>query len=49
MAQNWSVANVVARIAGGQVQRTDKLFGPEPDAPDLLANVVRVQQRFGVW
>lgn len=49
MAQNWSAANTLNRIVAGQTRRTDKLFGPGPDVPELLANIIRVQQRFGVW
>jgi hypothetical protein len=48
LAQDWSASNAMAHIAAGQAHRTDKLFGPGPDIPDLLANVVWVQQRFGV-
>lgn len=46
MSQSWSAPNAMIRIASGREQRTDKLFGPVPDAPELLANVIRVQQRF---
>lgn len=47
MAQQWSASNAITRIAAGQERRTDKLFGPSPNVPGLLANMMRVQQRFG--
>jgi Subtilase family len=48
LAQGYSASNALNRIVTGQARRTDKLFGPGPDVPELLANVIRVQQRFGV-
>ncbi len=48
MAQGWSAANVMARLTMGAERKTETLFGPAPDVPHLLANVVRVQQRFGL-
>jgi hypothetical protein len=48
MALNWSVPQIITRIAAGRERRTDKLYGATPDIPELLANVIRVQQRFGV-
>jgi hypothetical protein len=48
MAQGWSAANIITRLAAGQERRGDMLFGSIPDAPSLLANMIRVQQRFGV-
>ncbi|MGH2495813.1 MAG: S8 family serine peptidase [Ktedonobacteraceae bacterium] len=48
MAQNWSASQAITRIAAGRERRTDKLYGSSPDVPELLANVIRVQQRFGV-
>lgn len=48
MAQNWSAPNAIIRIAAGKERRTEKLFGSGPEVPDLLANLIRVQQRFGV-
>ena len=48
MAQGWSAANAITRVATGQERRTDMLFGAAPEAPRLLSNVVRVQQRFGL-
>lgn len=47
LAQSWSTPNALTRIAAGRERRTDKLFGSTPDVPELLANVIRVQQRFG--
>lgn len=48
IAQDNSASSVITRIAAGPRHRSDKLFGVEPDAPTLLANIVRVQQRFGM-
>jgi hypothetical protein len=47
LAQGWSAPNAITRIAAGKERRTEKLFGSSPDVPGLLANVIRVQQRFG--
>jgi hypothetical protein len=47
MSQDWSAANAITRIVAGRERRTDRLFGPVPEAPELLANVIRVEQRFG--
>lgn len=48
MAQGWSATNILARLSGGQERRTDKLFGSPPEAPTVLANIMRVQQTFGL-
>ncbi len=49
MAQGWSASNIVMRLAaGGQERRSENLFGNAPDAPSLLGNIIRVQQRFGL-
>jgi Subtilase family len=48
MAQDWPLSNAITRIAAGRERRTQKLFGSAPDVPDLLANVIRIQQRFGL-
>jgi Subtilase family len=47
IAQNWSAPQAITRIAAGRERRTDKLYGASPDIPELLANIIRVQQRFG--
>lgn len=47
LAQGWSTPNALIRIAAGRERRTDKLFGSAPERPELLANVIRVQQKFG--
>lgn len=47
LAQGWSAPNALIRIAAGRERRTDKLFGSAPERPELLANVIRVQQKFG--
>lgn len=46
LAQGWSVPNALARITAGRERKTDKLFGSAPERPELLANVIRVQQHF---
>lgn len=48
MAQGWSASNIITRLASGPEQRSEALYGPTPDEPSLLANVIRVQQRFGL-
>jgi Subtilase family len=49
LAQGWSAANIMTRLAaGGQEHRQEVLFGTAPDAPSLLGNIIRVQQRFGL-
>lgn len=47
LAQGWSVPNALSRITAGRERRTDKLFGSAPERPELLTNVIRVQQKFG--
>ncbi len=47
MAQDWPLSNAITRIVAGKERRTEKLFGSGPEVPDVLANVIRVQQRFG--
>jgi hypothetical protein len=46
LAQGWSATNAMTRIIAGQGRSSENLFGPSPDVPKLLANLVRVQQRF---
>ncbi len=46
IAQGWSAPNIISRIAAGQDQRNEQLFGSSPEVPSLLANIVRVQQSF---
>lgn len=48
LALGRSAPQAITRIAAGQERRTEKLYGSGPDVPALLANVVRVQQRFEV-
>ncbi len=48
IAQDWPLPNAISRIAAGKERRTEKLFGSGPDVPGLLANVIRVQQRFSL-
>ncbi len=47
LAQGLSVPHAMARISMGQEQPGQHLYGKSPSAPGLLANIVRVQQRFG--
>jgi subtilisin family serine protease len=48
MAQGWSSSNIITRLAAGSGRRSDTGLGSAPDVPNLLANVIRVQQRFGL-
>jgi hypothetical protein len=48
MAQGWSAANSILRLAGSQERHGEMFFGDPPQAPSLLANVIRIQQRFGL-
>jgi hypothetical protein len=48
VAQDLPLTSTIARIAAGKKRRTEKLFGSSPDVPELIANVIRVQQRFGM-
>ena len=48
MAQGWSASNIITRLSSGPERRTGTLFGSTPEAPNLLANIIRVQQRFGL-
>ncbi|HCF87341.1 MAG TPA: hypothetical protein DEV72_19310 [Ktedonobacter sp.] len=46
LAQGGSASNTISRIAAGPGKSGENLFGASPEAPSLLANIVRVQQRF---
>jgi hypothetical protein len=48
MAQGWSATNIITRLSQGSEKRAGFLFGVAPSAARLLANVIRVQQRFGL-
>jgi len=48
MSQGWSASNIITRLSSGPERRGDRLFGSAPNVPALLANVIRVQQRFGL-
>ena len=48
MAQGWSAANTLLRLAGSQDKRDDTIFGASPEAPHLLSHIIHVQQRFGL-
>jgi hypothetical protein len=46
IGQGWPLPDTISRIASGRQRRTEKLFGSGLDTPELLANVIRVQQKF---
>ncbi len=51
MAQGWSAGNIMMRLAAtrhSEQSKEDELVGSVPDAQDLLAPIIRVQQRFGL-
>ena len=48
IAQNWTPSNAITRLAAGRERRSGPLFGAQPEVPRLQANVIRVQQQFGV-
>ncbi len=48
MSQGWSASNIITRLSSGPERRGDPLFGSAPEEASLLANVIRVQQRFGL-
>ena len=47
MSQGWSASNIIMRLSGLD-RRSTALFGVPPDAPTLLANIIKVQQRYGM-
>ncbi len=47
MSQGWSASNIIMRLSG-QDRRSDSPLGVAPDAPTLLANIIKVQQRYGM-
>jgi Subtilase family len=48
MAQGWSASNIITRLAAGSGRRGESSLGFPPEVPSLLANIVRVQQKFGL-
>jgi len=48
IAQNWTASNIMTRLANGRERRSIPLFGAQPEVPRLLANMIRIQQKFGV-
>lgn len=46
LAQGWSAPDIIIRLASGRERHSEALFGVPPDAPGLLTNVIRAQQRF---
>ena len=48
MAQHSSASNAILRLVSGRERRSGPLFGTQPEIPRLLANNIRMQQKFGV-
>jgi hypothetical protein len=48
VAQGWSATNAIIKLAGYQERPGGMLYGAPPAVPDLLGNILRVQQRFGL-
>ncbi|HLZ56490.1 MAG TPA: S8/S53 family peptidase [Ktedonosporobacter sp.] len=48
MAQGLSASNIITRLSAGSERRDTQLFGAAPDVPEVLANMIRVQQHFGL-
>ena len=48
MAQHSTPSNAIIRLASGRERRSGPLFGLQPEIPRLLANGIRMQQKFGV-
>ena len=46
LARGQTAAQAMARLTSGHDGSSESLFGVRPEAPSLLANIVRVQQRF---
>jgi hypothetical protein len=48
MSQGWSASNIITRFTAPQEQYENALFGSPPELTSLLANIIRVQQRYGL-
>ena len=48
MSQGWSASNIITRLSTPQEQNDAALFGSPPELTSLLANIIRVQQRYGL-
>ncbi len=48
MSQGWSASNIITRLTAPQELHEDTLFGSPPELTSLLANIIRVQQRYGL-
>ncbi len=46
LSQGWSAANCITRLSAGQERREGAVFGSPPEAREILANIIRVQQRY---
>ena len=48
MSQGWSASNIITRLSSPQEQANQSLFGAPPELTSLLANIIRVQQRYSL-
>jgi subtilisin family serine protease len=48
MSQGWSASNIITRLSAPQEQDEKVLFGSPPELTSHLANIIRVQQRYGL-
>jgi hypothetical protein len=48
MSQGWSASNIIMRLSTPQEQPENSLFGSPPELKLHLANIIRVQQRYGL-
>ncbi len=48
MSQGWSANNIIMRLSSPQENPENTLFGSPPELRSLLANIIRVQQRYGL-
>jgi hypothetical protein len=48
MSQGWSASNIIMRLSTPQEQQENSLFGSPPELTTHLANIIRVQQRYGL-
>jgi Subtilase family len=48
MSQGWSASNIITRLSAPQEQHDASLFGSPPELTSLLANIIRVEQRYGL-
>lgn len=48
MSQGWSASNIIMRLTNPQELDEKVLFGSPPELTSHLANIIRVQQRYGL-